>query len=188
MFEMTNYKTAPYSAGNIWAAKHSLNLLNKNRSSWFEDDVTASSEFACLSHSDMATSASALLRLCSHSAYASLSAYRFLSAITRGPVDLKLHGWVLVTVNSKSFACYVSEMAQLVLAESSVLRLRLTECRKISMSQHDLDTAGMVGSSSILIAKKSEQGRVMMVRLESCAVVGLNCEDCGDHYQYRYVW
>ena len=28
MFEMSNYKTAPFTAARLWAAKHSLNLLN----------------------------------------------------------------------------------------------------------------------------------------------------------------
>lgn len=193
MFEMTNYKTAVASASTLWAAKHSLNLLNVNRSEWFENDVTASSEFTPITVSDLQGSASVLLCMCAHpahlSSYSLLSCYRFVSAVTRGPVDLKVNSWVLITQQGTSHACYLSEMVQLVLGAASVIRMRLTACRQAKLSADDAESINVIAGPSVMLhIMKSVPSQSMLVCLEACAFVGLSCEDCGDHYQYRYVW
>ena len=192
LFEMSNYKTAPFTAARLWAAKHSLNLLNTVRSEWFEDDVTASSELVRITLPELQGSASPLLRMCAHpahiSSYTALSAFRFLSALTRGPIDIKVNSWVLISLAGASYVGHLSEMAQLVVGSASVVRMRLTSCRAVDMSAHDPDTVCAPASSAVLHTMKSAKAHAMLVRLEACSIIGMSWEDRGDFFEYRYVW
>ena len=189
MLEMSNYRTAPATAMKIWAAKHSLNLSNASRSEWFEDDVTPSSEFTSIQHQNMHTSESFLMRMSSSDLDSrSISSYRFLSAFTRGPLDISVNTWVLISVKGGgNYAGYLSEMAQLVLGSASVIRMRLSACREVEASVHEVEDH-MSSSNSMLCVQKSVPGRSMLARLEPCGISGLAVDDRGDHLAFRYVW
>ena len=187
MLEMSNYKTAPATAMKIWAAKHSLNLSDANRSEWFEDDVTPSSEFMPIQHQHLGTSQSFLMRMCASDSQ-SISSYRFLSAFTRGPLDINVNTWVLISVKGGgNYAGYLGEMAQIVLGSASVIRMRLSECREVEASALEVQDH-LISSNSMVCVQKSVPGRSMLARLEQCGISGLAVEDRGDHLAFRYVW
>ena len=109
--------------------------------------------------------------------------------MTRGSVDLKVNSWVLISQQGISYACYLSEMVQLVLGPVSVIRMRLTACRQANVSADDAESIDSIAGPSVMFhIMKSVPAQSMLVRLEACSIVGLSSEDCGDHYQYRYVW
>ena len=45
MFEMTNYKSGPYSVGCFWAAKAVMHYRDQRRQSWYEDSVEPDGDF-----------------------------------------------------------------------------------------------------------------------------------------------
>jgi hypothetical protein len=96
---------------------------------------------------------------------------------------------LLVVSGGHHVACRVVEMAQLVIGERSVLRLFCTDARMLLLTAAEREAVGVSGRSGTACVNKEDAAQDLLVRFETSSVTTLSAPiECGDRYEYRYVW
>lgn len=165
MFNMTNWKAAPYTVARNWATKSVMHYRDPARGSWYTNEVDANSEW----YSDVESLAkrSRLIRaLVSTAADATLSdlrSARFLRRVTRGRDEVKCGDWLVVRQQGMPARVgRVEQMAQCNMrgVSSSVIRLWCEQSKKI---HDDLE-------SSVMWAAQGDSEQCLLVSFETVYV------------------
>ena len=163
MFRITNWKSAPYDVAVHWATKSVMHYRNPKRGSWYEDSVTASTEF----YSDLKSLQSPLADALT-ATEPRIHTLRFVSELRRGPDVVRLNDWIVVDMTnaSHSMSGRVDSIAQITYSDSSASRIRLwcAQPRKLSIDDEFTQWS-----------ERCESRRPMLVKLETTQVRGVTC-------------
>ena len=177
MFKLGNYISAPHYVGIFWAAKHALNLKDRARSSWFEDSVEASTEYVYGANLAMLQTQSPLVQACVERQGA--SGARHVSFISRALLSMEIGDWVIVVQSGNFAVCRIVEMAQVLVAGESLLRIWGAEARPIPQLIEE------EGSIRVL---KSRKASMMLACLESVDILSVHCTESVEAYEFRFIW
>ena len=163
MFRMTNWKTAPYDVAVHWATKSVMHYRNPKRGSWYEDTVTASTEFYYDLKSLKSPLADALLLTepCIHS-------LRFVSELRRGPDVVCLNDWVIADAPdaSCSMSARVDSIAQITCSDTSASYVRLWCAQPRTVS---------VDAEFSQWSERSDSLHPLLVKLETTQLRAVTC-------------
>jgi len=143
LFEMTNYKNAPYAVASYWSMKTALRLISPGVKSatWF-DEVAHASSNEVLCDLSAASKASPLVLLL-HDSMAGLHSVQHLASFQRDSVEVRLGDFILASVQGQDglIVGLVAEMVQAFCFEASFIRIRFTDARLVG--KVDLDRGGV---------------------------------------------
>ena len=129
IFEMTNYKGAPYTVCCFWSMKTALQMLSKENESWFKDIIYTESE--SIDYNLSAASLLSPLVSSLHQSMASLLGVRHLSSFERGPVEVRLGEFILTSLGTGMVVGMVAEIVEAFTIGASVIRMRLDCAREV---------------------------------------------------------
>ena len=161
MFEMTNYKSAPYTVALFWAVKAVMHYRDRRRVSWYEDSCELASNDLQTNLLELAAT-SKLIAACLEQPLP-VCAIHLLKSVTRGPDSFRIGDWVLVQLGDQSRISRIADMLQ-----AHVLR-ELEYCLVVRMwcdscVEPKLDTSGKLWSD------KPNANDTMLVCLEDVHV------------------
>jgi hypothetical protein len=110
MFEMTNYKSAPYTVGVFWATKAVMHYRDRRRVSWYEDSCELAS-VDLLTNLIELSATSPLIAACLQQPL-TLCAVRMLKSVTRGPNSFHNGDWVLIQQGDTRRLTRIADMLQ----------------------------------------------------------------------------
>ena len=177
MFEMTNYKSGPYSVGCFWAAKAVMHYRDRRRQSWYEDSVEPDGDFEAVT--EALAGRSQLIRAMQQQ-HERPSAVRMISEVSRGPErQLRSGVWVLVQQDGVSIVACIAAMLEARLAvdevERLVVRLWCTHCAMLRRSE-----------SEELWSEAADLDSTALLRLESVHITVVTRVPKGSHNVYVY--
>ena len=158
MFNICNWKSAPYTVAVHWATKSVMHYRDPKRGSWYTDFVEASAEWAHHSKQD----SELLAKLVEMNEVPHV--VRPLRSVKRGPDDVRLGDWVAVRKPGATVARvgFVEQMLQCRMAGApfSYIRVWCSKCKEL----HEDPVTGILYSNS----GESSQG--MVVKFENMQV------------------
>ena len=160
MFDMTNWKSAPWSVAKHWATKSVMHYRDPARGTWYTDAVVPESDWTCdvpsLARSSQLLSA--LLKLGE-----TLQSVRVISRVTRGPDEVRRGDWVVVRqANSPARAGRVEQMMQCLAPGGAFSYVRFW-CANVK-EVHDDET------NSVIWAPSGDSSQRMVVFFEKMHV------------------
>jgi hypothetical protein len=183
LFNMTNYRGAPFTVATTWAAKAKQRYRDPKRVLWHQDAVVAlpdsesgeAMEFKFLH----AISSRLSLPMAQGVARDAPMAVRFLKSFSREGVDIEQSDWVMVTIDGVTVVGQVSEMLQLHVC----LNDRVTAVVRILL-QHVVKSA-LGALDTVTVCISGDAGHHMYVPVE-CVHVSFMCREvCGDVVRLR---
>ena len=133
LFEMTNYKNAPYSVASYWSMKTALRLISPagKSASWF-DEVSHASTNEVLCDLSAASKLSPLVSKL-HDSMVGLQSVQHLASFRREDVEVRLGDFILASVQDRDglIVGLVTEMVEAFCFGASFIRIRFTHARLV---------------------------------------------------------
>lgn len=162
MFDMSNWKSAPYTVGTHWATKSVMHYRDPARGSWYTDEVRSDSEWRRDVEHLARTSPTGLV-----AALVSLretpESIRSITSVTRGREEVRCGDWVVVRqLGETTMAGRVEQMLLCTVPGSAFARVRMW-LRNCKVTQEDEATG-------VLYAASADTSNASVVRFESAHV------------------
>jgi hypothetical protein len=164
MFDMCNWKSAPYTVAKHWATKSVMHYRDPARGSWFKDEVLPASEFK----TDVGAVAaqSQLVRGLLTLPGEPPESLRFLKSVSRGPEEVRLGDWVLLEqVGARVMVGCVDQMIQVSFKDeaNSFIRMWCSQCKEVHEEPATLALWSAPGLSGSCMLVKFERMQVWVV-------------------------
>ena len=108
-----------------------------------------------------------------------VSAVRYLSALTRGPLAVTISDWVLLREGAQALVANVSAMVLVSIGSRVVVRMWCRRCQPAGSE----DERGM-----IRLRKGQHKSKFVLVDFEHVAVMALSCNESAEHLDFRYIF
>ena len=174
MFNMCNWKSAPWTVATHWATKSVMHYRDPARGTWYTDKVVSESDWTC----DLSSLArgsqmvSALLQLGEP-----LQSVRPISRVTRGPDEVRRGDWVVVRqANSPARAGKVEQMMQCLAPGGAFSFVRLW-CANVKEVHDDEE-------SCVMWADLGDSRKNMVVSFEKVHVEVVVHSVCGTRDEF----
>ena len=182
MFEMTNYKSAPFTVCSFWSMKTALRMLAGNPNETWFDTTVHSDEDAVLNDLSAASQSSPLVSFLRRS-MVGLTGVRHLSYFQRGPVEVVLGVYILASLNNELAVGIVAEIVEAFFTGRSVIRIRLDNARTICST--DMDSEMMSGILKVAESQACIEGDTI-VAVETATILELHSFLENGYYTFTY--
>ena len=121
-----------------------------------------------------------MLKNITHNFPAGVSGVRHLSALTRGPLAVKISDWVLLREGVLALVAKVSEMVLISIGSRVVVKMWCSRCQPVEREDED----------GMLRLRKSphESSSAVLVDFERVAVMALSCKESAELLEFRYIF
>ena len=173
---MSNFKgNVAINSVSLWSMKTAMRLVFDKCTNFDQDDaLVATAMFTTPGQLEHAASISDLCNTClkHRDDTCNMYAIRFLRSFTRGPVEIRVGDWLLLTKpdDGRQYAAYVVEIAEVFIPGCSLMRINVSEVRETDGVD---DTRGGVIT---VCRKKPPLLEFMVVNVEYVEIQELYCD------------
>jgi len=177
MFEMTNYKGAPFTVACFWSMKTALRFGCGSQQSWLTEVVEPSSD--ALDYDLCSAAKVSVLVSILHSNFPGLQALRHLLSFQKGTVNIRLAEFILASVDGGLVVGQVVEIVEAFTIGASVIRIRLDNAREVNAV--DTERGGVLSVPAAQVCKACAP-----ICVESAAMCELHAWLEGGMYTFTY--